>query len=96
MNFLKSIQTGIAGDIAGADGVALPAHAVECGVFIGDGHGLLIDVAGVGAVRAQQQRRDGQNAAAAAQIQHAHALGDRLFQRLQAQTGGFLKIIIII
>ena len=74
--------------VAPADGVAVAAHPVEGGVFIGHVHALLVNVAGHGPVRSQQQGGNGQNAAAAAQVQHRFPAPDVLFQGRQAQAGG--------
>ena len=81
-------QGGVGEHIAPADGVAVLSNAVQGGVLIGHVHALLIDVAGEGALRAQAQGGDGQDAAAAAQVQHPLAAVDVGIQRLQAQAGG--------
>mgnify|MGYP000227837431 CR=1 FL=1 len=45
--------------VSRADGVMLLADAVECGVFIRDTDALVVDIAGKGVLRAEQQRGDG-------------------------------------
>ena len=81
-------QLPIREDVAPADGIAIPANAVEGGVFIGHVHARLVDVAGKSTLRAQQQRRNRQYPAAAAQVQYPLAAVEDLLQRRQAQSGG--------
>ena len=80
------LQALVAEHVARADGVVLASHAVERGIFVGDAHALIVNVAGEGVLRAEQQRRNGQDAAAAAEVEHLFPAVDMLFQRLQAKA----------
>ena len=53
------LEPFVAEHIACADGVMLLADAVERGVFIRDANALVVDIAGKGVLRAEQQRGDG-------------------------------------
>ena len=82
------LQLLIRQHIAPPDGVSGAVDAVEGGVFIGHLHALLVDVAGEGVLRPQPQGGDGEDAAAAAQIQYPLTAVDGFLQRRQAQPGG--------
>ena len=53
------LEPFVAEHVARTDGVMLLADAVECGVFIRDADTLVVDIAGKGVLRAEQQRGDG-------------------------------------
>ena len=53
-------------------------HPIEDGVFPGDFGGQLVDVYPVGVGRAQQHAADGEDTAAAANVEHSAAGCDRL------------------
>ena len=53
------LEPFVAEHVARADGVMLLADAVERGIFIRDTDALVVDIAGKGVLRAEQQRGDG-------------------------------------
>src|SRR5690606_31830473 len=67
---------------------ALGGDLVAFGVIARGVQGLVVDVGADRALSAQQQRGDGQDARAAAEIQHAFAAQLLAIQPLQAQRGG--------
>lgn len=69
------------------DKVGAVFHPIEAGVFPGDFGGQLVDVYPVGVGRAQQHAADGENAAAAANVEHSAAGRDRLLQKFHAKAG---------
>ena len=83
-----SFQLLVAEDIAGADGVNVLRDAVEGGIFVGDGLTLFVDIAGESAACAETKGCDGEDAAAAAEIQHGLAAMDVTLQSLEAKAGG--------
>ena len=78
----------VAQHVAHLYGVYVLADAVESGVFIGHIQAFVVNIHRHGGICPQFQGGNGQNAAAAAQIQHLFAAPDRLLQRRQAQLGG--------
>ena len=62
--------------VSDPDGVGVLPDAVEGGVLIGHVPALVVDVHRRGGGRPQLQRRDGEDAAAAAQVQHPLAAAD--------------------
>ena len=81
-------QALVGDDVARHHGIPVLADAVEGGVFIGHVHRLGVDVHGHGPAGPQAQGGDGQDAAAAAQVQDGLA-GDGVgLHPLQTQLGG--------
>ena len=83
-NVIAAAQSGaehlVRQHIAHQNGVGILADAVEGGIFIGHRQALVVNVHSHGALGAQLQCGDGENAAAAAQIQNLLAAVDILFQ----------------
>ena len=75
-------------DVARLDVIPRPVHAVQGGILIGHVHRLGVDVHRLGALRPQAQGRNGQNPAAAAQVQHPEARLGVGLHPLQAELGG--------
>ena len=81
-------QSPVGEHIPRPDGIALPPDPVEGGVLIGHIHRLGINVHRRGPLCPQHQGRDGQDAAAAAQVQHPVSLPGMGLHPLQTQLGG--------
>ena len=81
-----ALQFPVRRHVARADGVAVAVHAVERGVLVGDVHAGRVHVAGKRPRRAEPQRRDGEDTAAAAEIEYLFAAADQPIQRGQAQA----------
>ena len=75
-------------DVPHQDLQPVRADAVEPGVFLGGGAALVVNVHRQGGLRPQAQGRDGQNSAAAAQVQHPLSAPDQALQGREAQAGG--------
>ena len=84
-------QSGITEYVSGPNRVAILANAVEGGVFIGHIHCLGVDVHRQGVAGSQYQGGDGQDAAAAAQIQHGVPGFGVGLNPLQTQLGGGVR-----
>ena len=74
-----------------ADGGEAILHVVECGVFARRFHGELVDVHAHGGSGAQQQRRHGEDAAAAPHVQKRLAGLHGFFQQLQAEARRLMR-----
>ena len=81
-------QRPVGEDISRPDGIAVPADAVEGGILIGHIHRFGVDVHRGGGAGTQAQSSDGEDAAAAAQVQHGPAGEGVLLHPLQAELGG--------
>ena len=60
----------------------LLADAVERSVFICNADALIVDIAGKGILRAEQQRGDGEDPAATAEVEDLFPAVDMLLKRL--------------
>ena len=81
-------QALVGDDVARHHGIPVLADAVEGGVFIGHIHRLGVDVHGHGVAGPQAQGGNGEDAAAAAQVQHGPAGEGVGLHPLQTQLGG--------
>ena len=81
-------QALVGDDVARHHGIPVLADAVEGGVFIGHIHRLGVDIHGHGVAGPQTQGGNGEDAAAAAQVQHGPAGEGVGLHPLQTQLGG--------